>query len=284
MALEPGVLILVLCAAALHATWNALIKAGGDRLVMTMLVLIGPTPVCIAGLYFLPALEPAAWPFVLGSAAIHYIYYVLLIAAYTHGDLSQVYPISRGAAPALVALLAWALVGEALTEAEIVAVLIVSVGIMSLARRRGGSAPGANKALGLALLNAVAIASYLIVDGMGVRRASEPLTYIAWLFVLEAFPVLGFTVWRRRGHVVDAIAPYLRRGLFGGAIAGVSYGITIWAMSQGPMAQIVALRETSVVMAAVLGVVVLKEPFGLRRIVAAAVVAAGATVLTTGFP
>ena len=103
MALDLGVLVLVLCAAALHASWNALVKAGGDRLVMTTLVMVGPTPVCFAGLLLLPALQPAAWQFLIASSIIHYVYYALLIGAYTHGDLSQVYPISRGSAPALVA-------------------------------------------------------------------------------------------------------------------------------------------------------------------------------------
>lgn len=280
MALEPGVVVLVLCAAALHATWNALIKAGGDRLVMTMLVLMGPVPVCIAGLFVLPGLEPGAWPFLLTSAALHYVYYALLIAAYTHGDLSQVYPVSRGAAPALVAVAAWGLAGEGLTEGEVIGILIVSAGIMSLARTRQMRLPAETKALGLALLNAVAIAGYLVVDGMGVRRAGAPLTYIAWLFLLEALPVLGFTLWRRRGRFVRSVAPHLRLGLFGGIVSGFSYGITIWAMSRGPMAHVVALRETSVVMGAVFGVLVLKEPFGVRRVVAASVVAAGAVLLT----
>ena len=282
MALDLGVLVLVLCAAALHASWNALVKAGGDRLVMTTLVMIGPTPVCLVALLFLPPLQPAAWPFLLASTFIHYAYYALLIGAYTHGDLSQVYPISRGAAPALVAVAAWVFAAEALSPWEMLGVLVVSAGIMSLAWRRGARAPAETKAIGLALLNAVAIASYLIADGMGVRRAGEPLTYISWLFVLEALPLLAFTLWRRRGRIVATVAPCLKLGLFGGVIAGISYGITIWAMSLGPMAHIVALRETSVLIGAALGTMVLKEPFGRHRIAAATVVAGGAVLLNSG--
>jgi drug/metabolite transporter (DMT)-like permease len=282
MALDVGVLVLVLCAAALHASWNALVKAGGDPLVMTTLVMVGPTPVCFAGLLLLPALQPAAWPFLIASSLIHYAYYALLIGAYTHGDLSQVYPISRGAAPALVAVAAWIIAGEALSTAEIVGVLVVSAGIMSLAWRRGVRAPTESKAIGFALLNGVAIASYLIADGMGVRRGGEPLTYICWLFVLEAVPLLAFTLWRRRGRIAAAVAPCLKTGLFGGFIAGISYGITIWAMSLVPMAHIVALRETSVLIGAALGTLVLKEPFGRHRIAAATAVATGAVLLNSG--
>ncbi len=282
MPLPPLVLVLVLSSAAMHAAWNALVKAGGDRLVLTTLVMMGPVPVCIVALFFLPDLPSAAWPFLLASTVIHYAYYVLLIAAYGHGDLSQVYPISRGAAPALVALAAWIYARENLSAVETAGVLIVSLGVMSLAWRRGVRPRAESTALALALLNAIVIASYLVVDGTGVRRAADPLTYIAWLFVLEGVPLLGFTLWRRRHCISAAFSPYLAQGTIGGVIAGISYAIAVWAMSLGPMAHVVALRETSVLMGAAIGVVMLKESFGLHRIVSAAVVAVGAVLLNSG--
>lgn len=283
MALEAGVLSLVVLAAVLHASWNALVKARGDRLVMMTLVMIGPAPLCLAALAVLPALKPAAWPFVIASALIHYLYYAFLIGAYRHGDLSQVYPISRGAAPALVALGAWVFARESLRPSELLGVLVVSAGIMSLSWRRAGVRPdGELQAVGFALLNACAIAAYLLVDGMGVRRAGHPLTYICWLFVLESVPMLMFTIWRRREGLRAAFVPHLKAGLFGGLIAGVSYGIAIWAMSLGPMAHVVAVRETSVLFGAAIGALVLKEPFGRHRIASAAVVAGGAVLLNLG--
>lgn len=283
MALEAGVLSLVLLAAVLHASWNALVKARGDRLVITTLIMTGPAPLCLAALPFLPALQPAAWPFVVASALIHFLYYALLISAYRHGDLSQVYPISRGAAPALVAVAAWMIVGESLRPSELVGVLIVSAGIMSLSWRRAGVRPdGEPKAVGFALLNACAIAAYLLVDGMGVRRAGHALTYISWLIVVEALPLLLFAVWRRRDRLRAAFVPHLATGLFGGLIAALSYGIAIWAMSLGPMAHVVAVRETSVLIGAAIGALVLKEPFGRHRVASAAVVAGGAVLLNLG--
>ncbi len=283
MALDLGVLLLVLLAAALHASWNAIVKAGGDRLVMTTLVMIGPAPVCLVALFFLPALQPGAWPFLIASALIHYLYYALLIGAYKHGDLSQVYPISRGAAPALVAVAAWVFAGEALSAREMLGVLIVSAGIMSLAWRRNGTRlPAESKAVALALTNGVAISAYLIADGMGVRQAGNAFTYISWLFVLEALPLFALTLWLRRGRVMESFSPNWKPGVLGGTIAAVSYGIALWAMSQGPMAHIVALRETSVLFGAALGALVLKESFGKQRIVAAAVVAGGAVLLNLG--
>ncbi len=283
MALDLGVLLLVLLSAVMHASWNALVKAGGDRLVMTTLVMTVPAPLCVAALVFLPPLQAGAWPFLIASTLIHYVYYALLIGAYKHGDLSQVYPISRGTAPALVALAAWALAGEALSTRETLGVAIVSAGIMSLAWRRNGTRLAAeSKAVVMAVANGAVISSYLIVDGMGVRQAGSAFSYIAWLFLLEALPLLALTLWLRRGRVVAAFAPHWKAGALGGTIAAGSYAIALWAMSLGPMAHIVALRETSVLFGAALGALVLKESFGKRRILAAAVVALGAVLLNLG--
>ncbi len=285
MTLDPGVLLLVLLAAVLHAGWNALIKAGGDHLVMTTLIMFVPILPAAAILLVLPAMVPAAWPYVILSAVVHWIYYGVLIAAYRYGDLSQVYPIARGTAPALVAVEAWIFEGEALTAIETLGALIVSAGIVSLAwrRRRGGAAVTHEpKAIGFALLTALTIAIYLLADGMGGRRSGGPLVYICWLFVLQGVPLVAFTLWRRRGRIGESFRPHLKQGALGGAIAGLSYGIAIWAMSVAPIAHVVAVRETSVLFAAALGALVLKEPFGRHRILASAVVVAGAVLLNLG--
>ena len=284
MALGPGVLSLVLLAAVLHAIWNALIKAGGDHLVMTTVIMFVPILPSLAILWLQPAMASAAWPYVILSAVVHWVYFGVLIGAYRYGDLSQVYPIARGTAPALVAFEAWIFEGEALTALETLGALIVSAGIVSLAwRRRGGAAlVHEPKAIGFALLTALTIAIYLLADGMGGRRSGNALVYICWLFVLQGVPLVAFTLWRRRGRLGHAFRPYLKQGVLGGAIAGISYGIAIWAMSVAPLAHVVAVRETSVLFGAVLGALVLKESFGRHRILASAVVAAGAVLLTLG--
>ncbi len=283
MTLELGVLFLVLFSAVLHATWNALVKAGSDRLVTIALVMFVPSLPCLAALFFLPALAAAAWPFIITSILIHSVYYASLTAAYRHGDLSLVYPIARGAAPVLVAVAAWTFAGEALNTMEAAGVLVVSAGIMSLAwRRSAGPHDGEIKAIGFALLTGLNIALYLVADGMGVRRSGFALTYICWLFMLQGLPLLAFTLWARRGRIAASFGPNLKQGVFGGLIAGVSYGIAIWAMGVGPMAHIVAVRETSVLIGAMIGALVLKEPFGRTRIAAAAAVACGAVLLNVG--
>lgn len=284
MTLDPGVLLLVLLAAVLHASWNALIKAGGDHLVVTTVIMFVPILPSGAILVMQPAMADAAWPYVILSAVVHWVYFGVLIGAYRYGDLSQVYPIARGTAPALVAVEAWIFEGEALTAIETLGALIVSAGIVSLAwRRRNGAVPTHEpKAIGFALLTALTIAIYLLVDGMGGRRSGGALVYICWLFVLQGVPLVAFTLWRRRGRIGPSFRPYLKQGLLGGAIAGISYGIAIWAMSVAPLAHVVAVRETSVLFGAALGTLVLKEPFGRYRILAASVVAGGALLLNFG--
>ena len=290
MALDTGVLLLVLLAAVLHASWNALVKAGEDKLVMQTLVISVHGFLAMPVLVFLPLPDPASWPYLAASALIHFVYYAGVIGAYRHGDLSQVYPIARGSAPALVALGAWVVAGEALSAWELLGVFTVSLGIVSLTglpRRRNREGPeedGARetKAIAFALLTGATIASYSLIDGLGVRESGSALSYILWLFALEAIPLTAFAVWRRRGRVVEAFRPHLMAGTIGSLLSGLAYGIVIWAMSVAPMAHVVALRETSVLIAALIGTRLLSEPFGRRRIAAAGVVAAGAILLETG--
>lgn len=283
MSLEITVVALVLVAAALHASWNALVKAGGDRLAMMALVNASPALVAWIAVPFVGVPDLASWPFLLASMVIHLGYYGALLYAYSHGDLSQVYPIARGTAPLLVAGAAWLLEGEVLTTAEALGVTIVSLGIMALAWRRNGHSKSDRAAIGFALLTSLTIAGYSVADGMGVRRAGSEAAYIAWLFALDGVLIIAYAVWRRRGRLRATFMPNLAKGLFGGLLAGTAYSIVIWAMSLGPMAHIVALRETSVLLAAAIGTLVLKEPFGRHRIAAAAVVASGAVLLNAGF-
>lgn len=282
MALEPGVVGLVLLAALLHASWNALIKSGGDRLVAMALLTGTAGLIGLAGLPFVPVPAPGAWPWLLTSVAVHQVYFATLILAYRTGDLSQVYPVARGTAPLMVALGAWLLAGEALSAAEAAGVAIVSLGIVSLSWRRGARPSGESRALVFALMTAAGIAIYSLADGLGVRASGHAVGYILWLFTLQAVPFVAFVAWRRGRRLFEVSRADLRSGALGGAIAMTAYGCVIWALGQGPMAHIVALRETSVLIAAALGAWLLKEPFGRHRIAASAVVACGAVLLNAG--
>lgn len=270
-------LSLVLSSAVLHASWNALVKAAGDRgamlaAVSLMHVLAGVGLVAVA-----PLPAPAAWPPLIASTLLHFAYYRLLFLAYRLGDLSQVYPISRGLAPALVALGAWALAGEALTPPAWAAVGAVSAGIVMLALQRGAAAAD-SRAIGVAVALGLTIAAYSVADGVGVRLSGSPLAYIGWLFLLES-PVAVVILTRRwrRGHDTDW--RMFRLGLVGGALAVLAYGIVLHAATLAPLAAVSAVRESSVVIAALIGVLLLGERPWRWRLAAASVVAAGVTTL-----
>jgi drug/metabolite transporter (DMT)-like permease len=273
--MSPIITLIVLAAAVMHASWNALIKAGNDKVVMQCLVMFFAGVPCLPFLLFIPLPAPASWPFLALSLAVHGVYYVTLVNAYRFGALSQVYPIARGAAPLMIALGAWAFADEQMSVLEWAGVIVASAGIMSLAAP--GKLPREEelKAIGFALATSITIALYSLADGIGVRRAGESMSYILWLLALDAFPVMVVGLWLRRGRIVESFRPPMKRAIVGGLLSALGYGIVIWAMGRAPLAHVSALRETSVILAAVIGTALLGEPFGRRRILAAVLVAAG---------
>ncbi|RDD63489.1 EamA family transporter [Ferruginivarius sediminum] len=276
--LEAGAAAAVIFAGVIHATWNTMVKTGDDRTATLALVMAGAALPWIPVAVVLPLPAVASWPFIAASFFIHLFYYAFLLAAYRTGDLSQVYPIARGMAPALVATGAWLFAGEALSLPEAGGIALVCLGILSLAWRRGGLG-GDARSVFFAVLTAFAVGGYIVADGMGVRRSGEVFAYIAWVFLTEGFAMAAICAWLRRRSLAYTVRRNALRGLLGGLLSSLSYGITIWAMSFGGMAHVAALRETSVLVAAVIGTRLLGEPFGTRRVAAAAAVACGAVVL-----
>lgn len=268
------VLVSVLAAAVLHATWNALVKAGGDPFARLAIVnLVGG----VCALSLLPwARWPAsgAWPWLAGSACAHLAYYGLLCRGYVRGDLSRVYPIARGTAPPLVALGAIAFAGERLDAFAWLAIALVCAGIWLVARTRRAE-PGA---VGAAMLTGVAIAGYSVCDGLGARAAGDVPAYVAILFFVNALP-FGLVVLVLRSRIAARARVALVPATIGGVLSFAGYAIVIWAMTRAPLAAVASVRETSVVIAAYLGVRVLGEDGGLRRVAAAVLVAAGVAVL-----
>jgi len=288
MVVAPLVVALLLAAALMHATWNALLKADrSDRLATFGVIMTTGTVMGLVAVPFLPMIEFAAWKFLATSVIVHVAYYTFLLKAYSYGDLSHTYPIARGLGPLLVALVSGQLIGEHLRIQDVVGVMLLSVGLVALALPLKGVVPAAGGKHGLATLFAVltgiTIAAYIIADGMGVRAAGPTfehrIAYIAWLCVLEGPWLLVLAIVLRPQTVWSHLRRFWWRGVIGGVIANVGYGIAIYALVLGPMAHVAALRETSVLFGALMGTLLLGEPFGVRRVVAAAVIVSGLVLM-----
>lgn len=283
-ALHPGdrsvtaeVMLLVLLGAALHAGWNALVKSGADKLLDTALVVAGSAGLAAAALPFLPQPAPASWPMLAASAAIHLVYFSLVAAAYRAADMSLAYPLMRGTPPLLVALLAGPLLGERLGALGWLGVLLVSGGILAMALRRGARAHA--PAVGLALANALVIAAYTLVDGIGARRSGAPVAYTLWVFLLTAALFLPFVAWRRPRALAAHLRARWRTGLGAGACTLGSYALALWAMTQAPIAAVAALRETSILFGVALAALLLRERPSAARLAGAGAIACGAAAL-----
>jgi drug/metabolite transporter (DMT)-like permease len=279
--LSLAVSFAVLLAALLHASWNALIKGGRDVLLDTSAIVVGAGVVAIPFLFVVPVPARESWPFIAASVTIHLAYYYLLVAAYRVGDLSLVYPLMRGVAPLLTAVLGVALLGEVPSAFGWAGMLAISGGVFLLAYRALGHAPS-RAAIGFALTNAAVIAAYTLVDGTGARRAGDAWGYIVWLFVLDMLPFSLFMLATRRAQFVAFLRANALRGLAGGALSAGAYAISVWAMTRAPVALVASLRETSVLFATLLGARLLRERLTARRWAGVAAVVAGVIALKAG--
>lgn len=288
MVVAPLIVGLLLAAALMHASWNALLKADrSDRLATFGVIMTTGTAMGVVAVPFLPSIYPAAWRFLATSVIVHLAYYTFLLKAYSYGDLSHTYPIARGLGPLLVALVSGQLIGEHLRVQDIVGVVLLSGGLLTLALPHKMVLPSVHGRHGLATLFAVltgcTIAAYIIADGFGVRAAgpdfAHRLSYIAWLCVAEGPWLLVLAIALRPETVWSHLRRYWWRGMIGGTIANIGYGITIYALVLGPMAHVAALRESSVLFGALMGTILLGEPFGRRRIAAALVIVAGLALM-----
>jgi len=274
--MSPAVIGLVLFAAVLHAAWNAVLRSGVDRLwsVTIMSIAMGLVAIPFAAVLALPA--SPSWPYMILSSCLQLGYSVFLVYAYRHGELGQVYPIVRGSVPLLVTLGGFLFAGQRPSALALLGVVLVALGIMSLAlgRRRASA-----KSVALALITGLFIAAYLTADGIGVRLAGDPRAYATWIFLIYGVSMPVTFIALRGRLTLDIRSAETLKALAGGVISLVAYVAVISALALGPIGPISALRETSVVFAVVIGRVFLGEKLTLGRLAACAVVAFGAACL-----
>lgn len=276
------VVLVVLFAAFLHAAWNAVIKVGSNKYFNTVLVTSGAGLVCIAVLPFVRQPAVDSWVFMLASVALQVVYFYLLAAAYRYGDMSQAYPIMRGTAPLLVALVSGSVIGEAVPALRWLGLGMLVLGILGLSLAGQTKTQGTTQALssrGFALLNACFIAGYTVVDGIGVRKSGAPAAYTMWIFLLTALVLVAVVMLRDRQAFFAYIRGKYFLGIAGGAASVASYGLALWAMTLAPVAAIAALRETSILFATAIAAWILHEKISARRLAAILLAVAGAIVI-----
>jgi drug/metabolite transporter (DMT)-like permease len=274
-----SVFALILLAALLSATWNAIVKGGADKFLQAVLIANGAGVIALFLLPFLPQPARVSWTYIGASALLQVIYYHFLAAAFRAGDFSHAYPMMRGTAPLLVSLLSGPVIGEALSFGRWLGVALISTGVIGLAWE-ARSRVGANSAvLKYGLANAVVIAAYTTVDGIGVRASGAAAAYTLWIFVVTALVLLLGALLTRPKDLLRYAHGRLRFTLIGAIATLTSYEIALWAMTQVPIAVVAALRETSMVFGIAIAVLVLKEHAGARRYAATALIVSGAVAI-----
>jgi drug/metabolite transporter (DMT)-like permease len=273
--METYVFFAVLFGAACHAGWNAMLKIRLEPFSAMALIAIASAIVVIPLVPFVGIPPLPAWPWVIASVVLHLGYFIGLTEAYRTGDMSQVYPIARGTAPLMTAIIGTLFVGEAIGIRGWLGILLLAGGVFLLSMRGGRDLHFDRRAVAFALFTAVTICGYSIVDGTGARTAGNAHAYTVWLFLLDGLVMLIFALLRRGTAVIQEFVGFWKGGLIGGTLSLVSYWIAIWAMTVAPIALVAALRETSVLFAAAIAVIVLKEPLQRPRIVAALMIVAG---------
>lgn len=277
MALE--VMLAVLLGALLHAGWNALIRGSADRTLDTVLIATGAAVVAACALPFLPLPAAASWPYLAASGIIHVGYFLLVASSYRHGELSFAYPLMRGSAPALSAIGAALLLTEIPTAGGWLGVLLISGGVVMLAGDSWRAQTFHGRAALFAFSTAGVIAIYTLVDGVGVRLSGHAVSYTCWVLVLTAIPLLGIFLARNAAATGTYLRRHWQRGLIGGGSSLASYALALWAMTQAPIAMVAALRETSVVFAAIIAATLLGERVSRMRYLSIFIVAAGAVAI-----
>lgn len=271
---------LVLLAALLHASWNAMLHGNEDRFLSMTWMSIAIAAVSTLVILFTPLPASAAWPYIVASGIVHIVYNVTLVRSYRRNDLAQAYPIARGSSPLLVTLGAALFAHEVIRPSQVLGILMISGGIIAIALERFHVSRAGLRA---ALTTGATIAVYTVIDSIGVRLSGgEALAYTAWMFLFYWLMPLLFVALRG----VTALWPPVRSApvaigssLVGGLVSIAAYGIVIWALQSGATGTVSALRETSVVFAVLIGRVFLREAVSAKRWIACMIVAAGAVCL-----
>ena len=276
--MSTTVFLSIMAAALLHASWNAIVKIGGNKMTIMLVITLvqgGMGLVIITG-RALPQGE--VWLWLLASGLLHAAYKTFLSYAYEQGDLSRVYPIARGAAPMVVMAVGALYLSDVVSGREYVGIAVLGFGILMMAQ--GVFSNGESRRLvPFALASAMATAGYSLVDGLGVRLMGDAVSYVAWMFVFDALFFTPVSIWLKGTAMLRAPARVWAYGSLAAAGSYGAYAIAIWAMTVAPIALVAALRETSILFAVLIGWVIFKEPMTRGKILAVVMIVAGVILM-----
>lgn len=272
-----GVMLAVLGAAFLHALWNALIKRGRSKVGSMVVLSVMEIPIGLAVVVTRPWPMPEVWPWVMAAGCTHFAYKFFLTYAYEQGDLSRVYPIARGTAPMIVAVVGAVFLADVLELVEYLGIATLGLGILLMAR--GVFTDGeSRRLLPFAIGSACATASYTLIDGLGARVSGDAVAYVGWIFIVDGVLfATGMVALKGRG----VLAGGRREWALGAAASAASYGayaISVWAMTVAPIALVAALRETSILFAVLIGWLLFRERMTPLKALAAALIVLGVIV------
>ena len=274
-----NIFLAIILAAFLHAVWNAMVKNEDNKYLAVTAIVLGHVPVSVLIILLTPIPSVESIPFIILSALLHIGYEWYLLSAYRFGDLTKVYPIARGTAPILITIVSLIFLGVALSNFEILGIIIISLGILSLSLQ-GAKGIKNRSAVIYALVTGFFIMGYSITDGYGARVSNSFLSYMGWSFILNAtiFPII--LKINNKSEIITKIFKEGKKIFFiGGTLSYIVYGIVIWGFTQAPIALITALRETSIIFALLIGTFFLKEKFTLLKVIATFIIFFGVALL-----
>ncbi len=279
------VFLAVLFAAFLHALWNSMVKSHKDKHVAVAAIVLGHVPASLVIIFLVPMPAIESVPYILASAFIHQGYQWFLLTAYRYGDYTRVYPIARGTGPVVVTIVLLLFFGVKLSTYELLGIIIISIGILSISTQDRHSffpwiARKNAKAISFALLTGLFIGGYSMVDGYGARASISPLSFMGWSFIVNALLFHILLKIMNKPDVVRRV--FVEAKLlfwFGGTISYIVYGIVVWGFTQAPIPLVSALRETSVIIALLIGTIFLKERFTILKMLSILVIFAGVVLL-----
>lgn len=274
--MDTFVFAIVIFAAFSHAAWNAIVKNGANSTLTTVLVAAFGTLIAACVLPFTIQPDRESWLFIFASVILQVIYFTLVGHIYRIAEMSQTYPLMRGTAPLLVAFLGIAIIGENITLQAWVGIFFICIGILVIALKSDHSS---TKGIWLALLNALIIAAYTLVDGIGVRLSHSPISYVLWIMLFQGILLVGWRFIDNYSDFINYTKVYWHVGIIGGLGMMASYGLALWAMTFLPVVVVAALRETSILFAMIISAVFLKEKLTIANMIASFLIVSGVITL-----